>query len=93
MKKGFDGLHFITGLSEHLRNLLVSLDPATHKLMEVGDTFKGRFGEQAINCGIALILKYLEISSDYEYRYKDAGNKRLFVEVALMRLAALVTNP
>ena len=93
IEKGFDGLHFITGLSEHLRNLLVSLDPATHKLMEVGDTFKGRFGEQAINCGIALILKYLEISSDYEYRYKDAGNKRLFVEVALMRLAALVPNP
>ena len=91
--KGFDGLHFITGLSEHLRNLMVSLDPATHKLMEVSDAVKGRYGEQAVNCGLALLLRYLDISSDYEYRYKDAGNKRLFIEVALMKLAALVTNP
>ncbi len=91
--KGFDGQHFITGLSEHLRNLMVALDPATHKLMEVGEAFRERFGEQAINCGLALLLRYLDISSDYEYRYKEAGNKRLFVEVALMKLAALVTNP
>ena len=91
--KGFDGQHFITGLSEHLRNLLVSLDPATHRLMEVSDAERGRSGEQAVNCGLALLLRYLEISSDYEYRYKEAGNKRLFVEVALMKLATLVTYP
>lgn len=91
--KGFDGQHFITGLSEHLRNLLVALDPATHKLMEVGETFRERFGEQALNCGLALLLRYLDISNDYEYRYKEAGNKRLFIEVALMKLASLVSNP
>ena len=91
--KGLDGQHFITGLSEHLRQLLVSLDPATHRLMEVSDAEKERYGEQAVNCGLALLLKYLEVSSDYEYRYKEAGNKRLFVEVALMRLASLVTYP
>ncbi len=91
--KGFDGQHFITGLSEHLRNLLVALDPATHKLMEVGEAYRERFGEQAINCGLALLLRYLDISSDYEYRYKEAGNKRLFVEVALMKMAALISNP
>lgn len=91
--KGFEGQHFITGLSEHLRNLLVALDPATHKLMEVGDDFRGRFGEQATSCGLALLLRYLDISSDYEYRYREAGNKRLFVEVALMKMAALVANP
>ncbi len=91
--KGLDGQHFITGLSEHLRNLLVSLDPATHRLMEVGDAERGRYGEQAVNCGLALLLRYLDISSDFEYRYKEAGNKRLFVEVALMKLATLVTYP
>ena len=91
--KGLDGQHFITGLSEHLRQLLVSLDPATHRLMEVSDAEKERYGEQAVNCGLALLLKYLDISSDFEYRYKEAGNKRLFVEVALMRLASLVTYP
>jgi DNA polymerase-3 subunit gamma/tau len=91
--KGFDGQHFITGLSEHLRNLMVALDPATHKLMEVSDSFRERFGEQAVNCGLALLLRYLDISSDYEYRYKEAGNKRLFIEVALMKMAALISNP
>ncbi len=93
IEKGFDGQHFITGLSEHLRNLMVALDPATHKLMEVGETFRERFGEQAAGCGLALLLRLLDISNDYEYRYKEAGNKRLFIEVALMKMAALVTNP
>ena len=40
-----------------------------------------------------LLLRWLDISSDYEYRYKEAGNKRLFIEVALMKLATAVTNP
>lgn len=93
IQKGFDGQHFITGLSEHLRNLMVSLDPATHQLLEVSESQRGRYGEQAITCGLALLLRYLELSNDYEFRYKEAGNKRLFVEVALMRMAALATNP
>ncbi len=93
IEKGFDGQHFITGLSEHLRNLMVALDPATHKLLEAGEALAQRFGEQALNCGLPLLLRLLDISNDYEYRYKDAGNKRLFVEVALMKMAALVSNP
>ena len=91
--KGFDGQHFITGLSEHLRNLIVSLDASTHKLLEVSTEEQGRYGEQALSCGLALLLRYLDISNDYEYRYKDAVNKRLFIEVALMKLAAVVNNP
>ena len=91
--KGFDGQHFITGLSNHLRNLLVSIDPQTHSLMEVSEATRVQFGQQAAACGVALLLRWLEIASDYEYRYKDSNNKRLFVEVALMRLATLVTNP
>lgn len=92
IRKGFDGQHFITGLSEHVRNLLVSLDPATHRLMEVGEEVRARYGQQAAGCGLALLLRYLDISSDFEYRYKEAGNKRLFIEVALMKLASIVTQ-
>lgn len=87
--KGFDGQHFVTGLSEHLRNLLVALDPATHKLLEVSDQSRLHYGEQAANCGIARLLRYLDISSDYEYRFRDANNKRLFIEVCLMKLASV----
>ncbi len=93
IEKGYEGQHFITGLSEHLRNLMVSIDPATHKLMEVSDALRARYGQQSAACGLALLLHWLDISSDYEYRYKEAGNKRLFIEVALMKLATAVTNP
>ena len=86
--KGLEGQRFLTGLSEHLRNLMVSLDPATHRLLEVSEGMAARLGEQAAACGLPRLLYWLDISSDYEYRYRDAGNKRLFVEVALMKMAA-----
>lgn len=86
--KGLAGQNFITGLSEHIRNLMVALDPATHKLLDMSDTVKTRYAEQAISCGLPFLLKWIDISSDFEYRYRDAGNKRLFVEVALMKMAA-----
>lgn len=89
---GFDGQHFITGLAEHLRNLMVSIDPITHKLLDVSDNYRQRFAQQSAACGLPLIMKYLEIASDSEYRYRDANNKRLFVEVCLMKLAAVMKN-
>ena len=90
--KGFDGQHFITGLTEHLRGLMVSIDPATLKLLDASEANRKRYGEQAQACGLPLLMKYLEIASDYEYRFRDANNKRLFVEVALMKLAAVTRN-
>lgn len=90
--KGFDGQHFITGLSEHLRNLLVSIDPATHKLIDATETIRQRFAQQSQTCGLPLLMRYLEIASDAEYRYRDANNKRLFVEVTLMKLVTTLQN-
>ena len=89
---GFDGQHFITGLASHLRNLLVSVDPITHKLLDVSETYRQRFAQQSASCGLQLIMKYLEIASEYEYRYRDSNNKRLFIEVCLMKLASLLNN-
>ncbi|MCQ2295157.1 MAG: DNA polymerase III subunit gamma/tau [Bacteroidales bacterium] len=93
ISKGFDGQAFISGLSMHLRNLMVALDPATHPLLQVSDNYRPNYGQQAANCGLALLLKYLEIANDFEYRFKEALNKRLHVEVMLMKMASLVTNP
>ena len=93
IEKGHDGQQFVTGLSQHLRNLMVALDPATHKLMEVSDAARTRYGQQAAACGLPLLLRWLDIASDCEYRYKEAANKRLFVEIALMKLASVATNP
>ena len=79
-------------LFRSLRNLVVASDPATHRLLEVGEADRRRFGEQSAACGLGLLMRYLDIASDYEYRFRDAGNKRLFVEVALMKMAALTKN-
>lgn len=89
LEKGFDGQHFITGLSEHLRNLLVSSDQASARLLEVSDDAKPQYVQQSAQCGLGRIVNYLDISNDYEYRYRDAGNKRLHVEVCLMKLCKI----
>ncbi|MBR1792342.1 MAG: DNA polymerase III subunit gamma/tau [Bacteroidales bacterium] len=86
--RGFNGQHFLTGLTEHFRNLVVAMDPAMHRLLNVSENLASRYGSQAAACGLPALLWYLNLSSDFEFRYKDAGNKRLFVEVALMKLAA-----
>lgn len=90
LERGFDGQHFLTGLSEHLRNLMVSLDPVTHKLLETSEDQRLRFGEQATSCGLPMLLRWLEVASDYEFRFKEANNKMLFVEVCLMKMASLM---
>ena len=86
--KGFGGQHFLTGLCEHLRNLMVSLDPQTLSLIDGGDTLRQRYGQQAQQCGLPALLGWLNIASDFEYRFREANNKNLFVEICLMKMVA-----
>lgn len=86
--KGFGGQHFLTGLCEHFRNLMVSLDPQTLVLIEGGDELRQRYGMQAQQCGLPLLLGWLGVASDYEFRFREANNKNLFVEICLMKLSA-----
>jgi DNA polymerase-3 subunit gamma/tau len=88
IEKGFGGQHFLTGLCEHLRNLMVSLDPQTLPLIDGGDALRQRYGQQAQRCGLARLLGWLGTAGDYEFRFREANNKNLFVEICLMRLAA-----
>ena len=68
--KGFGGQHFLTGLCEHLRNLMVSLDPQTLSLIDGGDTVRQHYGQQARQCGLANLLGWIATASDYEFRKK-----------------------
>ena len=86
--RGFGGQHFLTGLCEHLRALMVSLDAATLPLIDASDEERQRYGQQGQACGLPLLLALLNTASDYEYRFREATNKTLFVEVCLMKLAA-----
>lgn len=86
---GFDGHNFISGLGEHLRNLLVSKDTLTLKLLEVGENIKAKYGQQAAACPQAFILHGLKIVNHADLNYKQAKNQRLFVEMALISLCSL----
>ncbi|MBQ8703029.1 MAG: DNA polymerase III subunit gamma/tau [Bacteroidales bacterium] len=88
LTRGFGGQSFMTGLCEHLRNLMVSLDPQTLALVEGGERLRARYGEQSRLCGLPSLLAWLNVASDYEYRFREANNKRLFVEICLMKLAS-----
>jgi len=86
-RKGFDGDIFINGLAEHLRNLLVCKDKQTIELLEVTGNIRERYEEQAAIVPLSLVLSALSISNDCDVNYNMARNKRLHVEMALIKMA------
>ena len=86
---GFEGQHFITGLGQHLRNLLVSKDSVTLQLLEATSSIKEQYYTQASNCSVPFILQALEIINDCDINYKTSNNKKLHIEIALMQLCKL----
>lgn len=69
-EKGFDGNHFITGLSSHLRDLLVSRDPATLPLLEVGASIRERYQAQAQKCTPQFLYKAMKLCNDCDLNYR-----------------------
>jgi DNA polymerase III subunit gamma/tau len=83
---GFDGHHFITGLGEHLRNLMVSKDPVTIKLIEVSDSLRERYNDQSKQCSVPFLMKALELASKCDLNYKIVTNKRLLLELTMLQM-------
>ena len=92
LNKGFEAQHFITGLSSHLRDVLVSKDPATIPLLEVGAEIGARYQQQAAACPAPFIFKALNISNECDLNYRISRNKRLLVELALIKMCQ-ITHP
>ena len=90
LEKGFDGHHFITGLSSHFRDLLVCKDPATIQLLEVGKEVQEKYRIQALASDHDFLLKALEIANQCDLNYKTTQNKRLLVELTLIKIAQIV---
>lgn len=84
---GFDGHHFINGLSSHFRDLLVSKDKVTHKLLEVGGEIQEKYKVQSASCEQDFLLRALEITNECDLSYKASQNKRLLVELSLIKIA------
>jgi DNA polymerase-3 subunit gamma/tau len=86
LKKGFDPDLFINGLASHLRNLLVCKDPQTIPLLEGSDSLKQRYGNQANLAPFTFLLTALNLCNDCDINYKMARNKRLHVEMTLIKM-------
>jgi len=89
IENGFDGQHFIVGLSEHLRSLLVLQNPATIQLMHASGSLKGKYGNQAKVCSTNFLLDALQICNKFDLSYKSSSNKKLHIEIALLDLSRL----
>ena len=92
LNKGFDGSHFITGLSSHLRDLLVSKDPATLPLLEVGASIRERYQAQAQQCPLPFLYRAMKLCNDCDLNYRASKNKRLLVELTLIQVAQLTAE-
>lgn len=92
LNKGFDGSHFITGLSSHLRDLLVSKDPATLPLLEVGASIRERYQAQAQQCPLPFLYRAMKLCNDCDLNYRASKNKRLLVELTLIQVTQLTVE-
>ncbi len=87
LRAGFDGHHFITGLSEHFRNLMMGHDASALQLVAAADSVKEQYQTQAAQAGLTFLFKALNITNQCDLHYKNSNNKRLHVEAALIELA------
>ena len=92
LNKGFDASHFVTGLSSHFRDLLVSKDPATLALLEVGASIRERYQSQAQKCPLPFLYRAMKLCNDCDLNYRASKNKRLLVELTLIQVAQLTAE-
>ena len=92
ISKGFEPQHFISGMGNHLRSLMVCKDPITVQLLEVSEQLKQRYLVQSQICPLPFLIKALEINNQCDIDYRSANNKRLHLEIALMKMCALCSQ-
>ena len=93
LAKGFNALHFVSSLSAHLRNLVVAKTGGLEPLLELPDSLKKSYTEQAARCPHQFLYEALAVTTACETGYKAAVNPRLHIEFALMKLSYLVGKP
>ena len=86
INKGFEPQHFITGLGNHLRSLLVSKDAATTQLLEVSQQLRQRYIDQSSRCPLPFLIRAIDINDRCDIDYRNSSNKRLHLEVNLLKM-------
>lgn len=89
LSAGFDGHHFINGLSSHFRDLMVCRDAQTIALLDTSDSVKQQFLEQGKKVDSEFLIEALDLANTCELNYKGSSNHRLLVELCLMQLASI----
>lgn len=91
IKRGFDPQHFIGGWAAHLRDLMVSQDPMTAQLIDAGQDIAMRYQQQAAQIRPAQLHKALEIANQCDFDYRNSRNKRLSVEIAIIKICQILS--
>ena len=89
LTKGFNALHFVAALSSHLRDLIVSKSGGLEALLELPESLKLKYKEQAERCPLQFLYDGLGLTTQCESGYRASVNPRLHIEFTLMRLAFL----
>ncbi|MFL2573512.1 MAG: DNA polymerase III subunit gamma/tau [Flavobacteriales bacterium] len=89
INNGFDGQHFINGLSEHLRKLLLCQNQSTVNLLSVNESLKSKYLNQANNTDSNFLIEALNLTNTCDLQYKLSTNKRLLVEICLMQVSSI----
>ncbi|MCQ2155392.1 MAG: DNA polymerase III subunit gamma/tau, partial [Bacteroidales bacterium] len=89
LAKGFNALHFISALSSHFRDLLVAKAGGVDSLLELAESLKQRYRQQASSCSEKFLYEALSLTTSCEQGYKAAVNPRLHIEFCLMKLCFL----
>ena len=92
ISKGFEPQHFVNGMGNHLRSLLVCKDQITVQLLEVSEQLRQRYLIQSQTCPLPFLIKALEINNQCDIDYRAANNKRLHLEIALLKMCALCSQ-
>jgi DNA polymerase-3 subunit gamma/tau len=86
---GFDGYHFINGLSKHFRDLMMCQNEGTTQLLEVDAETEAAFMAQGKSIPKTFLLDALDLTNKYALQYKNSLHPHLQVELCLMQVASL----
>ncbi|MBO5960280.1 MAG: DNA polymerase III subunit gamma/tau [Paludibacteraceae bacterium] len=93
LKKGFEGQHFLDGFASHIRDVMVSKNPETIILLETAETIAQRYKAQAAKLPLAFLYKALQATSECSFNYRLSRNKRLAIEILLIKLCQINDTP
>ncbi len=92
LNKGFDGGNMIQGLAKHMRNVMMAKDAQTLPLLETSEEQKVKYQEQAKKAPTPFLYSALKIMNECDTQYRQSSNKRLLVELTLIRIGQ-ITQP